>query len=316
MKAGYGKAGKQKTLSNFPTATTTTNYNYLWDTDSEGKVTMRSSTRPSTGSTFPYPHKNYEYVLREAVNSAFPEKRRFCRKRRQRRLRGHRETIAERFERDRAALLPLPAAPYEACGKITTRVTSLSLVRYRSNDYSVPTEYGHRQVLVKGYVHHVVIVCGSEVIARHERSYERESAVFDPLHYLRLLEHKSRALEQAAPLASWQLPDCFGHLRRLLEARLKKHGRRGVYPGASAAGDLRSQRSIHRCRRRTAHEHHQLRCRAPSGALRIERRPPRLDLQNWPHLPLPRVRITAAADYMTLLAATPTSPSPSNMEVV
>src|SRR5271163_1083286 len=38
MKAGYGKAGKQTTLSNFSTATTTTNYNYLWDTDSEGKV--------------------------------------------------------------------------------------------------------------------------------------------------------------------------------------------------------------------------------------------------------------------------------------
>jgi len=40
MKAGYGKAGKQKTLSNFPTATMTTNYNYLWDTDSEGKVSL------------------------------------------------------------------------------------------------------------------------------------------------------------------------------------------------------------------------------------------------------------------------------------
>jgi putative transposase len=35
--AGYGKAGKQNTLSNLPTATTTTNYNQLWDTDSEGK---------------------------------------------------------------------------------------------------------------------------------------------------------------------------------------------------------------------------------------------------------------------------------------
>ena len=147
-------------------------------------------------------------------------------KRRQRRLRGHRETIGERFERDRAALLPLPAAPFDACEKITTRVTSLSLVRYRSNDYSVPTEYGHRQVMVKGYVHQVVIVCGSEVIARHERCYERESAIFDPLHYLRLLEHKSRALEQAAPLAGWQLPDCFRHLRRLLELCLNKHGRR------------------------------------------------------------------------------------------
>ena len=128
-----------------------------------------------------------------------------CLKRRQCRLRGHRETIAERFERDRAVLLPLPAAPYEACEKITTRVTSLSLVRYRSNDYSVPTEYGHRQVLVKGYVHHVVIVCGSEVIARHERSYERESAVFDPLHYLRLLEQKSRPWNRRR---LWQVGSC------------------------------------------------------------------------------------------------------------
>jgi hypothetical protein len=84
-----------------------------------------------------------------------------------RRLRGHTETIGERFERDRAAMLPLPAAPYEACEKIAGRVSSLSLVRYRSNDYSVPTQYGHRQVWVKGYVHEVVIACGSEVIARH-----------------------------------------------------------------------------------------------------------------------------------------------------
>ena len=48
---------------------------------------------------------------------------------------------------------------------------------------------------------------------------------------------------------------------------------------------------------------------------RIERRPPRLDLQNWPHLPLPRVRTTAAADYMTLLAGISTSTPPSDMEV-
>ena len=34
---------------------------------------------------------------------------------------------------------------------------SLSLVRYRLNDYSVPTSYGHRDVLVRGYVHDVVI---------------------------------------------------------------------------------------------------------------------------------------------------------------
>ncbi len=68
---------------------------------------------------------------------------------------------AGNFERDRAAMLSLPAAPYEACEKISARVSSLSLVRYRSNDYSVPTCYGHREVLVKGYVHEVVIACDS-----------------------------------------------------------------------------------------------------------------------------------------------------------
>jgi transposase len=83
-----------------------------------------------------------------------------CRKRRERQLWGHQETITERFERDRAVLLPLPAVPYEACEKRTAKVSSLSLVRYRANDYSVPTEYGHREVLVKGYVHEVVIACG------------------------------------------------------------------------------------------------------------------------------------------------------------
>jgi hypothetical protein len=35
---------------------------------------------------------------------------------------------------------------------------------------------------------------------------------------------------------------------------------------------------------------------------RIERRPPRLDLENYPHLPLADVHITQAADYMTLLS--------------
>ena len=50
-----------------------------------------------------------------------------CRARRGQRLRRHTETIGERFARDRAALLPLPPVPYEACDTRPTRVTSLSL---------------------------------------------------------------------------------------------------------------------------------------------------------------------------------------------
>ena len=82
------------------------------------------------------------------------------------RLRGHSESIGQRMERDLEALLPLPPVAYDACEKQAGRVSSLSLVRYRTNDYSAPVAYGHRDVLVKGYVDRVVISCGSEVIAR------------------------------------------------------------------------------------------------------------------------------------------------------
>jgi DNA replication protein DnaC len=66
----------------------------------------------------------------------------------------------------------------------------------------------------------------SEVIARHKRSYGREEMIFDPLHYLSLLEQKANALDQAAPLAGWQLPEGFSELRRQMEGRLGKRGRR------------------------------------------------------------------------------------------
>ena len=105
--------------------------------------------------------------------------------------------------RDVDVLLPLTVTPYDASDKHTIRVSSLSLVRYRTNDYSVPVAYGHREVLVRGYVDQVVISCGSEEIARHRRSYQRDDYVFDPIHYLPLLEQKTGALDQAAPHSTY-----------------------------------------------------------------------------------------------------------------
>ena len=124
----------------------------------------------------------------EALNAHLEAR---CLERMDAKLRGHTETISQRMERELDALLPLPAVPYDACDQQASRVSSLSLVRYRTNDYSAPVAFGHRDVLVRGYVAEVVISCGAEVIARHRRSYERDDFVFDPLHYLPLLERKS-----------------------------------------------------------------------------------------------------------------------------
>lgn len=122
---------------------------------------------------------------------------------------------------DTVALRSLPAVPLEPCEKRASRVSSTALVRYRTNDYSVPTRYGFQDVVVKGFVDEVAILCGGEEIARHARCYGEGVFVADPLHYLALIEMKPGALDQAAALQDWALPHVFQHLRHLLEARIR-----------------------------------------------------------------------------------------------
>ena len=218
------------------------------------------------------------------------------------RLRGHDETIGQRMERDLDALLPLPSAPYDACDKQASRVSSLSLVRYKTNDYSVPVAYGYRDVLVRGYVDQVVISCGAEVIARHPRSYEKDDFVFDPIHYLPLLEQKTAALDQAAPLQGWALPEEYRTLRRLLEARMGRRGKREFVQVLRLLENLSHQEV-----------HHAVKDALRLGALsfdavkhlllcRLEGKPPRLDLDLYPYLPRVTVKTTSATDYMALLS--------------
>ena len=225
----------------------------------------------------------------EALNAHLEQR---CLERMDATLRGYTETIGQRMERDLDALLPLPAVPYDAGDKQPSRVSSLSLVRYRTNDYSVPVAYGHRDVLDRGYVDQVVISSGAEVIARHPRSYEQDDFVFDPIHYLPLLERKTAALDQAAPLQEWDLPEEYQTLRRLLEARMGKRGKREFVPVLRLLENFSHQEV-----------HHAVKDALRLGAIssdavkhlllcRIEGRPPRLDLDLYPYLPRVSVQTT------------------------
>jgi len=124
-------------------------------------------------------------------------------------VRGHNEPIGERLMRDLDALMVLPPTRHDACDKVSTRATSISMVRYRNNDYSVPVGYAHHEVQVRGYVHEVVIGRGAEVIAHHRRSYEKADLVFDPMHYLlrlcelELIERERRMIERRIKAAKF-----------------------------------------------------------------------------------------------------------------
>jgi transposase len=235
----------------------------------------------------------------EAFNSWLEEQ---CRQRQADILRGHTQTIGERLQRDQEAMSALPAAPFEACDQATGRVNSLSLVRYKTNDYSVPVAYGHREVWIRGYVDKVVIGCAGDVIAHHPRSYEREDMVFDPVHYLSLLEKKINAFDQAAPLANWQLPEAFHTLRRLLEARMIKAGRR-EYVQILRLLESFDLDDLHAAVKNALRMgtigfdavKHLVLCQ-------VEKRPPKLDLDCYPYLPRANVAATSPASYMSLMA--------------
>jgi hypothetical protein len=183
--------------------------------------------------------------------------------------------------------------------------TSGSITDYTCWGHREVTDYtcwGHREVLVKGFVHEVVICAGSEVIARHPRSYEWEDMIFNPLYYLALLEQKTNALDQAAPLVGWKLPEGSDELRRLMEARLDKKGKREfvqVLRLLETFALAEVERAIEDALRMGTISFdavkHLLLCR-------IEQLPTRLNLENYPHMPLAQVA-TTAANYLAHLGA-------------
>ena len=141
-------------------------------------------------------------------------------------VRGKPQGKAQRLEVDRAAMLSLPKESFDPRRVAQASVNSLSLVRFDRNDYSVPTAHAHHEVTVLGGVEEVRIVSATQVVARHPRCWSKEEVSFDPRHYLALLERKPGALDHARPLEGWDLPGCFSHLRRRLEADLGSAGTR------------------------------------------------------------------------------------------
>jgi hypothetical protein len=142
------------------------------------------------------------------------------------RTRGKPAPKHELLVEDQTAFLAIPKQPFEARRIEGGTANSESLVRFDTNDYSVPVQYAHRQLLVVATVEEVRLVYEDRLVACHRRSWERERTFFEPIHYLALLERKPGGFDYARPLENWQLPECFALLRRRLEVADPQHGTR------------------------------------------------------------------------------------------
>jgi transposase len=150
-----------------------------------------------------------------------------CRADLQRQLRGKSAAkILLLEEEQRHFLQSLPVQTFESHRVVPGNASSLSLVRFDRNDYSVPTQFAHRPVTVVATVDEVKIVFEDQLIARHHRCWKKQQFLFEPVHYLALLEQKPGGFDHARPLEDWELPVCFGILRRRLEAEFAGNGTR------------------------------------------------------------------------------------------
>jgi len=122
----------------------------------------------------------------------------------QRQVQGQKVTIGVAWEKEKPALRPLPDHDFACCVTRPAVLTPYSQVIFETNRYSVPVDQARRNLLIKAYPFRVDILHLDRVLASHPRCYGREQDIFDPLHYLPLLEQRPGAFVHAKPLRQWR----------------------------------------------------------------------------------------------------------------
>jgi hypothetical protein len=102
-------------------------------------------------------------------------------------------TVAEVFAEEKPRLLVLPAALPETDLVAPANVDTTAFVRFGTNLYSVPPRYARSTVTLVASGSELRLLDGSDVVARHERSWGKHQRVEDPEHRRELLEQKRAA---------------------------------------------------------------------------------------------------------------------------
>ena len=128
------------------------------------------------------------------------------------------QSVWEAFEREQSHLLQR-SRPFDGYAESMARVSTVSLVNFDRNRYSVDCREIGQAVQVRSYAQQVVIVSNGRVIGVHPRQFGRDRTIYDPWHYLPALEKKPGALRNGAPFKGWELPEPVCQVRKKLQGR-------------------------------------------------------------------------------------------------
>ena len=123
--------------------------------------------------------------------------------------------ILEVFEEERLALVTAQG-PFRGFHEITAAVSKTCLVSFDRNRYSVSATAVGRPVQIRAYASRIVILQNGLVVGEHARAFGRDRTIYDPWHYVPVLERKPGALRNGAPFKALALPPAMAKIQARL----------------------------------------------------------------------------------------------------
>ena len=130
----------------------------------------------------------------------------------------HSRSIWQAFEDEKKYLLKLPPA-FDGYAGRPARVSPSSLVSFDRNRYSVDCRQVGKTVQLRAYADRIVLVKNAVIVGEHARQFGRDKTMFDPMHYLPVLERKPGVLRNGAPFKDWDLPESIARVGQMLKQR-------------------------------------------------------------------------------------------------
>jgi transposase len=136
-----------------------------------------------------------------------------------RRVERQKQTIGQQWAAEKPHLRPLTGGDFPCYTSREVSLNRYGQVVFETNRYSVPAEQARAELTLRAYPFRIEILSGSQLIASHQRCYDREQDILNPLHYLPLLLERPGAFDHAAPLRQWResWPPVYDELLRRLK---------------------------------------------------------------------------------------------------
>jgi transposase len=128
------------------------------------------------------------------------------------------------LKKEQTALHPLPTHPFDIATVSQARASRQFRIILDTNRYSVPAQYAGALLTLKAYPDRLCIYIQDKLIARHNRSYDRDQDFEDPDHPKELLAQRKKARDQKIFMRFLALcPRAEAYYRALEKCRMNPH---------------------------------------------------------------------------------------------